>query len=80
MHHLEEVFQQLRQHGLKLQPKKCHLFHYEVTYLGHVTSEEGVATDLVKNAAVSYWPVPKSVKKVKSSLGFSLPPVHTSIF
>ena len=51
--HLEEVFQRLHQHGLKLQPKKCHLFQREVMYLGHVISEEGVATDPAKTAAAS---------------------------
>ena len=29
--HLEEVFWRLHQHGLKFQPKKCHLFQQEVT-------------------------------------------------
>lgn len=50
--YLEEVFWRLRQHGLKLEPRKCHLFQREVTYLGHVISEQGVATDPAKTAAV----------------------------
>ncbi|KAG5896052.1 hypothetical protein JTB14_011047 [Gonioctena quinquepunctata] len=41
---LEEVFLRLRNPGLKLSPKKCHLFQKEVRYLGHVVSGEGVAT------------------------------------
>ena len=69
--HLEEVFQRLHQHGLKLQPKKCHLFQREVTYLGHVISEKGVATDPAKTAAVRDWPIPETVKQVKSFLGFA---------
>lgn len=69
--HLEEVFQRLHQHGLKLQPKKCRLFQREVTYLGHVISEKGVATDPAKTAAVKDWPVPQTVKQVKSFLGFA---------
>ena len=48
--HLEEVVQQLHQHGLKLQPKKC-LFQRE-TYLGHVIRENSVATDPTQMAAV----------------------------
>lgn len=69
--HLEEVFQRLNQHGLKLQPKKCSLFQREVTYLGHVISEEGVATDPAKTAAVKEWPVPQTVRQVRSFLGFA---------
>lgn len=69
--HLEEVFQRLHQHGLKLQPKKCHLFQREVTYLGHIISEAGVATDPAKTAAVRDWPVTMTVKEVKSFLGFA---------
>ena len=69
--HLEEVFRRLHEHGLKLQPKKCHLFQRKVTYLGHVISERGVATDPAKTAAVREWPIPKTVKQVKSFTGFA---------
>uniref|UniRef100_A0A1A8L5P6 Gypsy retrotransposon integrase-like protein 1 n=1 Tax=Nothobranchius pienaari TaxID=704102 RepID=A0A1A8L5P6_9TELE len=69
--HLSEVFNKLHQHGLKLQPSKCHLFQRKVTYLGHVISEEGVATDPAKTAAVEDWPIPQTVKQVKSFLGFA---------
>lgn len=64
LRHLE-VFQCLYNHGLKLQPAKCHLFQRNVTYLGHVISEHGVATDPVKTAAVRDWPIPQTVKQVK---------------
>ncbi|KAK7913015.1 hypothetical protein WMY93_013226 [Mugilogobius chulae] len=52
--HLEEVFQKLDANGLKLQPRKCCLFQKSVTYLGHVISEEGVATDPAKTAALMF--------------------------
>ncbi|CAG2203682.1 unnamed protein product [Mytilus edulis] len=45
---LEEVMQRLRDANLKLNPKKCELFRKEVTFLGHVVSEEGVATNSEK--------------------------------
>lgn len=38
--HLERVFQRLKDHGLKLQPKKCKLLQTEVQYLGHQVSRE----------------------------------------
>lgn len=71
LQHLEEVFQRLHQHGLKLQPTKCHLFQRQVTYLGHVISEEGVATDPAKTEAVRDWPIPQNMKQVRSFLGFA---------
>uniref|UniRef100_A0A8C7YMG5 Gypsy retrotransposon integrase-like protein 1 n=1 Tax=Oryzias sinensis TaxID=183150 RepID=A0A8C7YMG5_9TELE len=69
--HLEEVFERLDQHGLKLQPKKCNLFQRRVTYLGHVISEGGVSTDPSKTMAVREWPVPQTVRQVRSFLGFA---------
>lgn len=69
--HLEQVFQRLQTHGLKLQPQKCRLFQREVRYLGHVVSHRGVATDPEKTAAVRDWPIPSNVKQVRSFLGFA---------
>ncbi|XP_023816073.1 uncharacterized protein LOC111948248 [Oryzias latipes] len=66
--HLEEVFEKLDQHGLKLQPRKCNLFQRKVTYLGHVISEGGVATDPTKTMAVREWPMPQTVRQVRSFL------------
>ena len=42
---MEEVFDRLREAGLKLKPQKCRFLQKEVTYLGHVVSENGVSTD-----------------------------------
>ena len=41
LNHLKQVFERLRDHGIKLKPKKCAQFKNEVNYLGHVVSEEG---------------------------------------
>lgn len=41
---LTRIFPQLRSANLKLNPKKCELFWRRVKFLGHVVSEEGVAT------------------------------------
>ena len=45
---LTEVFQRLKQAGLKLKPKKCHLFRNKVKYLGYVVSNKGVEADTEK--------------------------------
>ena len=67
---LEEVFQRFRAARLKLKPGKCQLFQKEVSYLGHVVSQDGVATDPEKVEAVRNWPSPKCVQEVRSFLGF----------
>lgn len=39
----------------KMKLEKCCFFQAEVNYLGHVTSKEGVVTDLEKISAVAEW-------------------------
>ncbi|XP_041939766.1 uncharacterized protein LOC121700694 [Alosa sapidissima] len=66
---LDRVFQRLQDHGLKLQPRKCRLFQKRVSYLGHIVSAEGVATDPEKTAVVQAWLAPQNVRQVRSFLG-----------
>ena len=66
---LEEVFTRLRSAGLKLKPKKCHLFKRKVQYLGHVVSEHGIETDPDKIEAIKNWSRPNNVSEVRSFLG-----------
>ena len=68
---LREVFERLRQAGLKLKPSKCFLLRPRVPYLGHVISAEGVSTDPEKVKAVQQWPVPSKVTDVRSFLGLA---------
>ena len=42
---LSGVLQRLKQAGLKLKPKKCHLFRSKVKYLWYAVSSGGVQTD-----------------------------------
>ena len=35
LHHLHVVFDQFRQHNMKLKPFKCSVFREEITYLAH---------------------------------------------
>ena len=71
LNHLRQVFERLRNHGIKLKPKKCDMFKNEVNYLGHVVSEEGYRTDdsniKVINALKEF--VPKTVGDVRRVLG-----------
>ncbi|CAC5372486.1 Retrovirus-related Pol polyprotein from transposon 297,Retrovirus-related Pol polyprotein from transposon 17.6 [Mytilus coruscus] len=69
LHHLKLVFQKLKQAKLTLQPSKCHFAAKEVKYLGHIISEHGIQVDKSKTAAVSEYPIPKTVKHLRSFLG-----------
>ena len=42
---LAAVFEKFKQAGLKLKPSKCNFFKTEISYLGHIVSKEGIATD-----------------------------------
>ena len=66
---LQQVLERLRNAGLKLKPKKCDLFAKSVSFLGHIISDEGVATDPEKVKAVREWPVPVNQTEVRSFLG-----------
>ena len=66
---LEHIFQRLRTANLKLKPSKCSLFQTQVGFLGHIVSENGIATNPDKIAAVKNWVTPKNSKETKSFLG-----------
>ena len=66
---LELVLDRLRQAGLWLKTSKCHLFHEEVTFLGHRISRQGISTDPKKVSAVQNWKTPNSVQDVRQFLG-----------
>jgi len=72
--HLERlvrVLGRIQSAGLKLKPEKCSLMQRSVSFLGHVVSGEGIATDPKKIETVTEWPVPSSVKEVRSFLGLT---------
>lgn len=68
---LNKVFERLEKAGLKLKGSKCEFFRTSTTYLGHVVSERGVEADPAKISTIKTWPVPSSVKELRSFLGFA---------
>ena len=66
---LEEVFQQLRQSIRKISLTKCKLLQFQLRYLAHIVSSEGVATDPAKVKVVERWPIPQGVWEVQGFLG-----------
>lgn len=67
--HLRQVFQILTDHQLKVKRSKCSFAQSKLAYLGHIISANGVATDDEKITAMHNWPVPTSVKELRSFLG-----------
>ena len=67
---LEAVLQKLEEAGLKLKLSKCELFQWQIAYLGHMFSAQGVATDEGKIEAIKKWPTPTNITEVWSFLGF----------
>lgn len=67
---LQTVLQRLRETGLKVKMQKCHFLQSTMCFLGHQISAEGIGTDPDKIAAVKQWPIPTTVKDLRSFLGF----------
>jgi hypothetical protein len=68
---LSRILGRLRSAGLKLKPSKCTMFGKQVSYLGHVVSEKGVACDPTKVESVRDWPTPQNLHDVRSFLGLA---------
>lgn len=66
--HLCAVFELLRQDHWLVKRSKCVFVQRQLRYLGHIIFESGVATDLAKVSAVLQWPLPSSVKELRSFL------------
>ena len=68
---LEAVFKKLSAVGLKLKPSKCEFFKSEITYLGHIVSEHGIAIDPKKVKAIQLWLRPETVTQVRKFTGLT---------
>ena len=62
---LAEVLQILSDNKLFANPSKCSFAQSTIKYLGHVISQQGVATDPQKIQTVQHWPTPSCVKEVR---------------
>ncbi|GFU38002.1 retrovirus-related Pol polyprotein from transposon 297 [Nephila pilipes] len=71
VHHLEIVFQLLRDAGLTLNAQKCHFGQEELKYLGVIINKNGVHTDPNKIKAVLDIPAPKNARQVSRFLGMT---------
>ena len=66
---LEAVLNRLREHNVKLNREKCKLRVTEVSYIGHVLTQEGVKPDPRKVEAVTRMQKPANKKELQRYLG-----------
>ena len=71
LQHINLVLQWLAKDQWKLKLSKCTFAQRTVAYLGHIISEQGVSTDPSKVQAIVDWPVPSTVKELRSFLGLA---------
>uniref|UniRef100_A0A3B3Q669 Paraneoplastic antigen Ma-like C-terminal domain-containing protein n=1 Tax=Paramormyrops kingsleyae TaxID=1676925 RepID=A0A3B3Q669_9TELE len=67
---LVKVLDRLKEEGFKVSLDKCQFCRTSVSYVGHIVSRDGVATDPTKVEAVKGWPKPGNVSALRSFLGF----------
>jgi hypothetical protein len=69
--HLRLVLQKLREHQLYAKFSKCDFWLKEVSFLGHIITEGGIAVDPSKVKAVLDWNPSKNVAEIRSFLGLA---------
>ena len=67
--HMRQLFQRLREAGLKLNREKCNFFKSHIQYLGHLISGEGIEPLPEKLESIKEMPPPTTSKEVKQFLG-----------
>ena len=67
---LGQLFDRLRNFGLKLSPEKCSFICKSVSYLGHIVSEDGIGCNPSKVEAIREWPRPSNMRQLRSHIGY----------
>ena len=67
--HLRLVLETLRKEQLYVKMSKCEFRLREVSFLGHIVSEEGIRLDPSKIEVILEWKPPRNVTEVRSFLG-----------
>jgi hypothetical protein len=69
--HLRLVLQKLREHQLYAKFIKCAFWLKEVSFLGHIITDGGIAVDPSNVRDVLNWSPPKNVPEIRSFLGLA---------
>lgn len=68
-HHLRQVFERLKEHGVLINSSKCVFGQPEVTFLGHKISNAGTTPLPEKVQAIMDFPRPTSINELRRFLG-----------
>lgn len=68
---LDIIFKTLQEANIKCQLDKCEFFKNKVEFLGFVISDKGVETNPKKIEAIAKYPLPKTLKHLRSFLGLA---------
>ena len=66
---LQVVLKHLSSASVTLNSKKCEFCKNNLTFLGHVINQQGIAADPNKTAAIEQMETPKSVTELRRFLG-----------
>ncbi|KMQ86374.1 gag-pol polyprotein [Lasius niger] len=66
--HLRQVFDRLKQHGLKLNPSKCVFGKSSVSFLGCLITAEGMKPLPEKTEVIANFPKPKTISELRRFL------------
>ncbi|KAK8941176.1 hypothetical protein KSP39_PZI010028 [Platanthera zijinensis] len=69
--HLKIVLQTLKNQALYAKFSKCDFWLNEVSFLGHVVTEQGLSVDPTKVEAIMNWPRPTTITEIRSFLGLA---------
>ena len=69
--HLRVVLETLRKERLYAKLSKCEFWLREVSFLGHIVSEEGIQVDPKKVEVIIEWKPRRNVTEVRSFLGLA---------
>jgi hypothetical protein len=71
LEHLKVVLKVLQDNQLFAKMSKCTFGCQEVSYLGHLISQEGVKANPAKIASMVSWPIPANIKALRGFLGLT---------
>jgi hypothetical protein len=69
--HLRLVLRKLRDNKLYAKFSKCEFWIDKVPFLGHISSNGGIAVDPAKVKEIMEWSVPTTVTEIRSFLGLA---------
>jgi hypothetical protein len=68
---LQALFSKMREHGLRMNLKKCEFIRKSVEYLGFVLSAAGIQPSTKLVAKIRSFPTPQNLKQLQSFLGLA---------